>query len=50
MPNIKSAKKRVRGNAKKEVVNNTITSSMRTAIKNFEKALKQQTKMQQTII
>ena len=38
MPNIKSAKKRVRGNAKKEVVNNTITSSMRTAIKNFEKS------------
>ncbi len=40
MPNIKSAKKRVRGNAKKEVVNNTITSSMRTAIKNFEKSVK----------
>ncbi len=40
MPNIKSAKKRVRSNAKKEVVNNTITSSMRTAIKNFEKSVK----------
>ena len=40
MPNIKSAKKRVRVNAKKEVVNNTITSSMRTAIKNFEKSVK----------
>lgn len=40
MPNIKSAKKRVRENAKKEVVNNTITSSMRTAIKNFEKSVK----------
>ena len=40
MPNIKSAKNRVRGNAKKEVVNNTITSSMRTAIKNFEKSVK----------
>ena len=40
MPNIKSAKKRVRGNEKKEVVNNTITSSMRTAIKNFEKSVK----------
>ena len=40
MPNIKSAKKRVRGNAKKEVVKNTITSSMRTAIKNFEKSVK----------
>ena len=40
MPNIKSAKKRVRGNVKKEVVNNKITSSMRTAIKNFEKSVK----------
>ena len=40
MPNIKSAKKRVRGNQKKEVINNTITSSMRTAVKNFEKSVK----------
>ena len=40
MPNIKSAKKRVRGNAKKEVVNNTVTASMRTAIKNFERSVK----------
>lgn len=40
MPNIKSAKKRVRSNAKKEVVNNTITASMRTAVKNFEKSVK----------
>ena len=40
MPNIKSAKKRVRSNAKKEVVNNVITSSMRTAVKNFEKSVK----------
>lgn len=40
MPNIKSAKKRVRSNAKKEKVNTYITSSMRTAIKKFEKDVK----------
>lgn len=40
MPNIKSAKKRVRSNAKKEVVNTYVTSSMKTAIKNFEKSIK----------
>lgn len=40
MPNIKSAKKRVRGNSKKEVVNNTVYASMKTAIKNFEKSVK----------
>lgn len=40
MPNIKSAKKRVRGNSKKEVINNTISSSMKTAIKDFEKTVK----------
>ena len=37
MPNIKSAKKRMRSNAKKATVNTFITSSMRTAVKNFEK-------------
>ena len=40
MPNIKSAKKRVRSNNKKEVVNTYITSSMKTAIKKFEKSVK----------
>ncbi len=40
MPNIKSAKKRVRSNAKREKVNTLITSSMKTAIKNFEKSVK----------
>lgn len=40
MPNIKSAKKRVRSNGKKEKVNTLITSSMKTAIKNFVKAVK----------
>ncbi len=40
MPNIASAKKRVRSNAKKEVVNRFVTSSMRTAIKKFEKSVK----------
>ena len=37
MPNIKSAKKRMRSNAKKADVNTLITSSMKTAIKKFEK-------------
>lgn len=40
MPNIKSAKKRVRSNGKKEKVNTIVTSSMRTAIKKFEKDVK----------
>ena len=40
MPNIKSAKKRMRSNAKKTDVNTIIDSSMRTAIKKFEKEVK----------
>ena len=40
MPNIKSAKKRMRSNAKKANVNTLITSSMKTAIKKFEKEVK----------
>jgi len=40
MPNIKSAKKRMRSNAKKADVNTLITSSMKTAIKKFEKEVK----------
>lgn len=40
MPNIESAKKRVRSNAKKTTVNTLIISSMRTAIKKFEKEVK----------
>ena len=40
MPNIKSAKKRVRSNKKKEV-SNDIYSSMKTAIKKLEKAVKE---------
>lgn len=38
MPNIKSAKKRVKVIAKKKVNNNDFRTSMRTAIKNVEKA------------
>ena len=38
MPNIKSAKKRVLVIAKKKVSNNDFRASMRTAIKNVEKA------------
>ena len=41
MPNIKSAKKRMRSNAKKAEVNTLITSSMKTAIKKFEKTVKE---------
>lgn len=40
MPNIKSAKKRVITNAKKGANNAVSTSSMRTAIKKSEKAIK----------
>ncbi len=40
MPNIKSAKKRVITSRKKSVGNNTVESSRRTAIKDFEKAVK----------
>ncbi|MBQ6134823.1 MAG: 30S ribosomal protein S20 [Bacilli bacterium] len=40
MPNIKSAKKRMRSNAKKANVNTFVTSSMKTAVKNFEKEVK----------
>lgn len=38
MPNIKGAIKRVRGNARKAVVNNFVKSSMSTAIKKFERS------------
>ena len=40
MPNIKSAKKRVKTDAKKKVANKNNASSMRTAIKKFEKEAK----------
>ena len=40
MPNIKSAKKRVLTNAKKQVRNNDVVASMRTAIKKVEKEAK----------
>ena len=40
MPNIKSAKKRMRSNAKKADVNAIINSSMKTAIKKYEKEVK----------
>lgn len=40
MPNIKSAKKRMRSNSKKADVNTLVSSSMKTAIKKFEKEVK----------
>jgi small subunit ribosomal protein S20 len=40
MPNIKSAKKRMRSNAKKADVNTLVKGSMKTAIKKFESAAK----------
>ena len=40
MTNIASAKKRVRSNAKKTTVHTLVVSSMRTAVKKFEKEVK----------
>ena len=40
MPNIKSAKKRMRSNAKKADVNTLVSSSMKTAVKKVEKEIK----------
>ena len=40
MPNIKSAKKRVKSNAKKADNNINYTSSLKTAIKKVERAIK----------
>ena len=39
MPNLKNAKKRVLVNNKKEKANNEFSASMKTAIKNVEKAV-----------
>lgn len=39
MPNMKNAEKRILVNAKKEVTNNNYEASMKTAIKNVEKAV-----------
>lgn len=39
MPNMKNAKKAVKTTAKKKVSNNDFKASMRTAIKNVEKAV-----------
>lgn len=44
MPNIKSAKKRMRSSVKKTNVNTLVISSMRTAIKKFEKEVKAENK------
>lgn len=44
MPNIKGAIKRVRGNGRKKDVNIIVKSSMSTAIKKFEKAVKENNK------
>ena len=44
MPNIASAKKRVRSNVKKTNVNTLVISSMRTAIKKFEKEVRAENK------
>lgn len=41
MPNITSAKKRVRSNAKKQTVNTLVKSSLKTAIKKFENSVKE---------
>ena len=46
MPNIKSAKKRVITSAKRKEQNNVVESSMKTAMKKFEKAIKANDKEQ----
>lgn len=46
MPNIKSAKKRMRSNARKAEVNTLVYSSMKTAVKKFEKEVKAENKEQ----
>lgn len=40
MPNMKNAKKKVKTSAKAKVLNNDVKASMKTAIKNVEKAVK----------
>ena len=40
MPYIKSAKKRMRSNAKKAEVNTFVSASMKTAVKKFEREVK----------
>lgn len=44
MPNIKSAKKRVITSAKKEKANTDVTSSVKTSIKKFRRAAKENNK------
>lgn len=44
MPNIKSAKKRVKTSAKKAIINNEITAKTKTAVKKFEKEVQNGTK------
>lgn len=44
MPNMKNAKKKVKQIAKQKVENNTFKASMRTAIKNVEKAVNEKDK------
>ncbi len=46
MPNIKSAKKRVRSNNRKKDVNTLVMSSMKTAIKKFERSVNEGNKEQ----
>ena len=46
MPNMKNAKKKVKTSAKAKVLNNDVKSSMKTAIKNVEKAVKNNDKKQ----
>lgn len=40
MPNIKSAKKRVKTTLKKKTLNNDLKASMKTAVKKVEKAIR----------
>ena len=40
MANMKNAKKKIKQNIKREAENNTYTATMKTAIKNVERAVK----------
>lgn len=49
MPNMKNAKKKVKQIAKQKVENNEYKASMRTAIKNVEKAVNENNKEQASL-
>ena len=49
MPNMKNAEKRILVNAKKEVTNNNYDASMKTAMKNVERAVASKDKAKENL-